>query len=60
MYGTRYHRNGDVTYWDVYTQSWERRPAHAIQDNILATMTDRERTRIARLAAKSAMTEEAE
>lgn len=49
-----YHRDGTVTYWDVYAQTWRRTPATAIRARILASMSERERTRIARLAARYA------
>jgi hypothetical protein len=45
-----YHRDGSVSYWDVYAQSWYRMSARAIDDRVLASMTDIERLRIRRLA----------
>ena len=47
-----YHRDGTVSYWDVYRQTWDRWPAAAIDDDVLATMTDTERKRIARMASR--------
>ena len=45
-YRTTYHRDGTVTIWDVYTQSWIRtdRPS----DQILASCMPEERERIIR------------
>jgi len=50
----KYHRNGDVTYWNVYSQMWRRTPAAKISDENLATMTDAERARIERHAQRHA------
>ena len=53
-YRTTYHRDGTITVWDVYTQSWCRRlPAGRVPTQILATLSDRERARIARMAVRS-------
>lgn len=52
MYQNTYHRDGTVTYWNVYTQTWCRDDAGEIHDDILASMNDRERTRILRMAGK--------
>lgn len=53
MYRTKYHRDGTVTYWDVYTQGWTRQAATDISDEILATLNDKERARILRVAARA-------
>lgn len=47
-YKTTCHDDGTVSYWNVYTQQWERREAGAIEDRVLASMTQQERDRIAR------------
>ena len=47
---TKYHRDGSVTFWDVYDQSWCRLPASHISARTLATLNDSERARIARMA----------
>lgn len=52
MYSTTYHRDGTVTVWDVYRQGWRRLRADRISDSLLATLTERERARIERMAAK--------
>ena len=46
---TRYHRDGTVTLWDIYRQQWRRLPADAISAEMLATLSDAERIRIARM-----------
>ena len=51
-YATRYHKDGTVTLWDVYTQTWRRIAAADVSDQTLATLSDAERTRIARMAAR--------
>ena len=48
----RYHRDGTVTFWNVYTQTWERCAARCIYPQILATMTAAERARIAKIVAR--------
>ena len=45
-YATTYHRDGTVTLWDVYAQTWMRLPACRISDKIMATLSDSERRRI--------------
>lgn len=55
MYETTYHRDGTVTYWSVYHQSWQHRvPAQDIPDRELAAMSETERRRIARMVARVA------
>ena len=49
---TTCHRDGTVTYWDVYRQAWVRTYADRMSDEVLASLTAAERTRIARLAAR--------
>jgi len=48
------HRDGTVTYWDVYRQTWVRTYADLMSDETLATLTAAERTRVARHAARHA------
>lgn len=50
-YRTTYHKDGTVSYWNVYTQQWERCEAGEIDDRILASMNQQERDRIARMVA---------
>jgi len=45
----KYHRDGTVTFWSVYQQSWTRCDAARIDHAELAAMNDGERKRIARL-----------
>jgi hypothetical protein len=46
-WGCTYHRNGDVTLWDVYRQQLDRLRADGISDTILATLGPDERDKIA-------------
>jgi len=46
------HRNGDVTFWNVFRQGWVRLYASLISDENLATMNDDQRDRIARHAKR--------
>ena len=41
-----YHRDGSITVWNVYTQSWLRTTKPS--DRILASLNDRERRRVCR------------
>lgn len=43
---TKYHRDGSVTFWNVFTRSWVR--AHNLQNQELATLTAKERRRVVR------------
>lgn len=47
------HRDGTVSYWSVYDQSWRVRVAH-VPDRELAAMPDRERQRVIRHAEEHA------
>ena len=41
-----YHRDGTVSYWDVYRQQWQR--SSSVSDQVLASMDDAERARVQR------------
>lgn len=41
-----YHRDGTITYWNVFSQAWERKEARIIGDSVLSSMTARERRRV--------------
>lgn len=53
-YASTFHRNGDVTFWNVYQQVWQREPASRLNqwDDVLASMSPAERQRIARIASR--------
>lgn len=57
LYATRYHRDGTVTFWDVYTQGWRRVYAidlmRSMKEDVLSTLPARERRRIALVAIRS-------
>ena len=44
---TTVHKDGTVTYWNVYEQCWHHH-AEVVTDSVLATMTSSELDRIAR------------
>lgn len=54
---TKFHRDGTVTVWNIYTQQWERRDAASIVrepargNMILPTLSDSERARITRMVS---------
>ena len=49
----KYHRDGTVTHWDVYRQQQRRLPASKICDATLATLSESERARIAKIASET-------
>jgi len=55
MYNPTFHRDNTVTFWQVYEQRWVRCAASRISDAELACMSDSERRRVARMAAKEVL-----
>ena len=53
---TTVHRDGTVTFWDIYSTSWERVPAHRVP---YASLTASEAARIARIAPSTRAAEQA-
>lgn len=49
-YKTTYHRDGTITYWDVYEQVWHRASSADISDRIMASFSHEEREKIERHA----------
>lgn len=47
---TKYHRNGTVTLWDIFSQGWARYRAAAVPARILSTLSETERRRIRAIA----------
>ena len=47
-YTTKFHRDGSITYWDVFFQGWVRVSALSVSDRALATLSDGDRSRIVR------------
>lgn len=45
-YGTTFHRDGTVSFWNVYLQTWCRSAAEKIADKVLASFSVGERVRI--------------
>lgn len=46
------HRDGTVSYWDIYLSQWDRRSADEIPDHVLASMGSVERDRVLRAARR--------
>lgn len=46
-YATTFHRDGTVTVWNVYTQSWDMRTSNP-SDRVLASLSTEERERVIR------------
>lgn len=46
------HRDGDVTYWSVYRQTWVREHVTEISDREFAAMSDKERKLVDRHLTK--------
>lgn len=55
-YSTTFHRDATITVWDVYQQQWRRMSAVKLygEDAIMASLSQKERARIERMAAKAA------
>jgi hypothetical protein len=45
-YAMTFHRDGTVSYWDVFEQQWRRGADASIPDAVLASMNNAERYRI--------------
>jgi hypothetical protein len=41
-----FHRDGTVSYWDIYKQQWDRMNAGSIRSSVLSSLNDNERVRI--------------
>jgi len=52
-YRTTFHRDGTITFWDIFQQTWRRLAAADISDHILASMPARERKRIDRMVKQA-------
>ena len=53
---TTFHKDGTVSYWDIYSMSWERAPAHRVP---YASLTAAEAARINRVAPTTLAAEQA-
>lgn len=51
LFRTKFHKDGTITFWNVYEQQWNRTKASRISDQNLASMSSRDRERLARTAA---------
>jgi hypothetical protein len=49
-YQTTFHRDGTVSYWDVYQQQWVRQAASQVRDQDLASMGSSDRERVQKMA----------
>ena len=49
---TVFHRDGTVTFWNVFTQTWSRFNVEDVSDRILSSLSEKERKRIIKLASK--------
>ncbi len=47
-----YHRDGSVSYWDVFLQQWARRPAQDVTDAVQASQDDAFRRRVANMTVR--------
>jgi hypothetical protein len=50
MFKSRYHRDGSVTLWNVYTQTWER--GFTFEDRVLASLSVEDRAKVQKHFAK--------
>ena len=49
-YQSTHHRDGTVSFWNVYARQWERKSAAHIPDTVLSTLPQSDRDRIKRMA----------
>ncbi len=49
-YMTTFHRDGSVSYWNVYQQQWVREQASEVSDQDLASMSSGDRERVVKMA----------
>jgi len=47
-----YHRDGTVSYWDVFLQQWARRPAQEVTEAVQASHDDVFRRRVGNMTAQ--------
>ena len=52
-YKTKYHRNGTVTIWNVYTQTWVTYHAASVPDKVMASLGNIEREKIRKHGSKT-------
>jgi hypothetical protein len=52
LFKSKFHRDGTVTFWNVYQQQWNRTQASRISDENIASMSASDRTRTIRISAK--------
>ena len=57
-YQTKYHRDSSVTIWNVYSQQWQRTSYPS--DNVLASLSDKERERVIRHCGIRKLADQAE
>jgi hypothetical protein len=48
---TTFHRDGTITFWNVYQQRWQRQRASSMSDQDLASMSQKDRARTLRMGA---------
>lgn len=48
-----YHKDGSVSYWNVFLQQWCRDRVDQIPDRVLASMSDDDRAKVARHAMRT-------
>ncbi len=49
-YRTTFHRDGSVSFWNVYQQQWVREQASQVSDQDLASMSNSDRERVVKMA----------
>lgn len=45
-YESTFHRDGTVSYWDIYAQNWRRQSAASIRDEVLRSFDSEEVDRV--------------
>lgn len=52
LYKSKFHRDGTVTFWNVYEQRWNRQVAKRISADNLSSMSESDRKRVLKMASK--------
>jgi len=52
-YKTTFHRDGSLSYWSVYTQSWHRHRPTGLLDNEIASLRIKDRQKVLAMRSKA-------
>lgn len=52
MFKITYHRDGTISFWNVFEQAWQRRNPARISDEVMASFSYEERNKIDRFVKR--------